>query len=847
MVTKIKELTHFHLAQLKDIPQGGGIPQQDGLDWIDAKPGRAIHYDLIEANKLENPYSGHDASVKVQWVSQADWLYKAEFDLTSDIAGCGRYFIELDCVDTFADVYVNGKLVGTCSNMFIPWAFELHGLKEKGNSLVIHVKGHSRMVAHKADKAVEMLGPGRGSIYIRERSLVRRYQRSYAEDFNLLGQGIWGIGLVRPVNILGYSEAFINESEFSVSSIGLPECKTATASVRVEADTGGKEGSYTATAILTDRDGNVASQGSAALADGKGAISLSIAEPKLWWPNGSGEQYLYDLKVTLSNGAGELHTITKQVGIKEIALIKQKPSGRHDFQFVVNGKPTYIKGSNIIPVDVLNGGGTPEQVENLVKLAVNANMNLVRLWGGGMHEPDWFYKLFDKYGIMLWMDGHLHSHPYPDYDDEFVEEVKNETIIMLKQLRSHACFAIFCGGNEQQEGWDAWGWKMTMDRFYGAKLLYDEFPKIAAQYCPEIPYIPNSPHGEKLSQSPVDGETHTWGNFYNATEDPLFVTETCWYAGTISRPETLEKWMGIKVDDYSGKNWNINWQQRTSTALWQINQFTEYHMNSSLRAYARGLELEQMTADYMSLYYVRVRGPSCTGIIYWPLNKGGIMMNYGCVDYDRRPLMPYYQCARLFKPVLIHAYRDSSDIRVRATNDGDPFNGLLTLTLFDTLTGQVLDRAEQEVAVPSGAGHCLFTQPDWYDGLSNRWRQAMHVKLSRGGGETVSEDFLLFCPLFEVETAKPAISIKADKLGCCEWELTLSSDQYIKLVELECSERAMLSDNYFMLMPGTTRKLKLTLLNECENADECVSANAGEPTLDIYALDHESDAVRISL
>jgi beta-mannosidase len=720
--------------------------------------------------------------------------------------------------------------------MFIPWRFELKNIKKEGNVLLIHVKAHSRMVADKADEAQEKLVALTPAAWIRERSLVRRYQRSYAEDYAGVGQAFWGIGIVRPVQVLGFASAFIEETEFVVESMDLADCKWATANLSITVNSNANEASYGLKAILVDKFGGVAAESEFASSNGKAAAKLRIDSPLLWQPLGYGEPNLYTLRVVLSDNGNVLHSIEKQVGLKQIELLRKTETGRFDFRFVVNGKPIYAKGSNWIPIDALNAGGTYEQTENLIKLAANAGMNMMRIWGGGMLEPDWFYSLFDKYGIMVWEDAFLHSHPYPDYDDEFNEQVSKETIIAIKQLRNHPCFAVFCGGNELQEGWDAWGWKMTQDRFYGEKLIYGILPKICAKHCPEIPYVPNSPHGEKLSQSPVDGETHTWGNFYNATEDPLFVTETCWHSGTISRPKTLEQWMGINADDYEGKGWNLRWAELTKQAnLWQVNQFTEYHLNSSLREYARGLEIEQMTADYMSLYYVRTRGPSCTGILYWPFNKGGPMMNYGCIDYSQNPLMPYYLCVRLFKPIVMHAYRDSSDIRVRVTNDGEPFDAKLTITLFDTVTGGILETEEKTLSIPSGSAHLAYTQGTWYKSLTNRWRQAAHVQLAKNG-HIISEDFLLFCPLFELETDNPSIIINAYKVNGKEWDLTISSDKFIKHLALECDTQVMFSDNYFMLRPGVAKSVHLTVLGNL----------SGKICLTPRALDYdESSAIEL--
>ena len=453
---------------------------------------------------------------------------------------------------------------------------------------------------------------------------------------------------------------------------------------------------------------------------------------------------------------------------------------------------------------------------------------MMRLWGGGMPEPDWYYSLCDRYGIMLWKDAHLHSHTYPDYDERFNDQIRQETIVMIKQLRSHPCFAVYCGGNEQQEGWDAWDWSTTHDRFYGAHLIYDILPKLGAEYCPEIPYIPNSPYGKKLSQSPVDGDTHTWGNFINATEDPLFVTETCWYNGTISRPETLEKWMGIRVDDFSGLRWQRKWKELTTHGLWNVNQYSEYHMNSSLREYARGLEIEQMTADYMALYYLRTRSPSCNGILYWPFNKGGTMMNYGCIDYSGYPLMPYYLCVRLFKECVLHVYRDCADIRVKAANDSKPIAAKLKLTLFDTVTNETIKQETSDVNVSTGVGQSLYTQSTWYTGIHNRWREAVHAELVFQG-EVISEDFLLFCPLFELETDNAVITVTPTRINDTEWELDVCSDHFIKLLELECNARVMFSDNYFKLGAGVIRRLHLTVLGDLGEHLELTSR----------ALDHD--------
>jgi beta-mannosidase len=235
-----------------------------------------------------------------------------------------------------------------------------------------------------------------------------------------------------------------------------------------------------------------------------------------------------------------------------------------------------------------------------------------------------------------------------------------------------------------------------------------------------------------------------------------------------------------------------------------------------------------MSADRCALLYLRTRSPSCTGILYWPFNKGGPMMNYGSIDYSQRPLMPYYQCVRLFKPTLIHAYRDSSDIRVRSTNDFNPFSATLTIQAFDTTTSEIFFQEDKLVDVPQKSSHTLYTNFTLYDSLTNRWKTAVYVKIS-DANTLYAEDFLLFCPLFELETQEPSFTLASQKTAPDQWDLTITSNRFVKLLELESSIRLMFSDNYFMLLPGSPKTLHLTALDDF----------TAPPAITPRALDHK--------
>ena len=182
-----------------------------------------------------------------------------------------------------------------------------------------------------------------------------------------------------------------------------------------------------------------------------------MPDPRLWWPRGYGEQNLYSLTLTLQSGGKTVHEIRRPIGIRTVELVQELPNGRKTFFFKVNGVPVYARGGNLIPIDYLNGCGTTAQNAEMLRLAANANMNTMRLWGGGTLEPQAFFDECDRLGMMVWKDFHMHSDTYPDYDDEWVAEVRRESIEVVKLLRNHPCLTIICGANETQEGWDAWG------------------------------------------------------------------------------------------------------------------------------------------------------------------------------------------------------------------------------------------------------------------------------------------------------------------------------------------------------------------------------------------------------
>lgn len=800
----------WELSRLTEIPEAGNAPELSDLEWIPAQVPGEVHLDLMRAGIIDNIYASKSAAQKGLWVCDADWVYRYTFDIPESMRLASHVFLHFDSIDTFSDVFINGVRVGSTQNAFIRETFSLAQapLKAKGNTLTVHIKPHRRMTKDLAALALSTCAVDSedGRTAAATRNVTRRSQRTYSADIMGFGFYVTGIGIPKSVWLEAYPEIYVEDAIFRVI-----EANESRATVQLEAKLSGDPGGLYASFSLTDElEGAKQYRWTFPVIQGTAGGVVVLSEPSLWWPNGYGKQNLHRLSVEVFCEERRLDRADLRVGIRKVDLIRKLPNQRATFQFRVNGRDIYIFGGNMMAIDFITATGKPEESRRLLTLAVNANLNMLRLWGGGNNESDWFYDMCDEMGLMIWKDSHLHFMPYPDQDEGFVQNVTRETREMLRYLRNHACFAAYCGANEMHEGYQAYNYREMMDRFYGERFLYEIFPKLAQEMCPEAPFIIDSPHGEGLAQSPVDGDTHTWGNFYNATKDPLFSTETCWYDGSHPRPQTLEKVMGIRMADYASPGWHEKWYQLTGRELQGNHKYGEYYWLDSLAQYFKSLEIEQMLADYQGMNYLRCRSSSCNGLIYWPLNKGGLFIGFGCIDCDQRPLMSYYQLARVFRPVACHLYRDIDDIHLVAANS--KWHGLHTQVSVVHMTsyGKVLHRWREDIFIAPGNANRLMTLRQYYRVIEDRKREFIHVDIF-ANEERICEDTLYFCmwPEFKNPEATLACTAARTEEG---FILHITSDAVVKALCIESDANLMLSDNYFSMLPGETREVAVRLL-----------------------------------
>ncbi len=335
------------------------------------------------ALSADNPLASRQAAANAAWVADSDWLYRRTFILHEAVGRDAQPILTFQSIDTYADIWLNGVLVGSSANMFRSCCLAIAPtlLRRGENTLLVHVKAHQRMLADAMPDAAR-IAVGPNSTAHRDRSLIRRYQRSYNTSLLNLGENVIGIGIPGNVSLSLYPGTYIADLCLVTEAL-----ETDTAAVRVLARLGGEVTDAKLEVSLYENGAEEASVTAlAAVLPGQATCSLSVPNPRLWWPAGYGEPHLYRLEARLWREGRVAHSLSRRVGIKKVMLIRELPNGRPTFQLRVNGCDIYVRGGNLMPIDAIRGMTTTDNYERMLQLTVNANMNLIRLWGGGLPE-----------------------------------------------------------------------------------------------------------------------------------------------------------------------------------------------------------------------------------------------------------------------------------------------------------------------------------------------------------------------------------------------------------------------------------------------------------------------------
>ncbi|MET0492449.1 MAG: glycoside hydrolase family 2 protein [Actinoplanes sp.] len=671
----------------RPLPDGWALTGGD-VDSVAATVPGCVHTDLLAAGLIDDPYLDENEK-KLAWIGRTDWVYETVFshDLTearTDLVCAG--------LDTVATVLLNGIEVGRTANMHRGYRFDVREVLRNGeNRLRIEFASAYSYAEAQRDR----LGD-RPNAYPEPFNFIRKMACNFGWDWGptLVTAGIWqGIGLQT------WAVARLAEVRPQVTVAG--GTGRVEVRVRLQRDT---PGPVTLTATVADARASFVTEGDEAV------VSLTVSDPELWWPTGYGDQPRYDLDVVLSGADGVLDTWSRKVGFRDVRVDTTPDSEGSAFTLIVNDVPVFVRGVNWIPDDVFANRVTRERLAGRFQQALDANVNYLRIWGGGRYESEDFYDLADEHGLLVGQDFLFACAAYPE-EEPFATEVAAEARENVVRLSSHPSLVLWTGNNENIWGHEDWGWKADLGgKSWGAGFYFETLRDIVAIEDPSRTYWPGSPYSGREDIHPNDpayGTTHIW-DVWN-TDDyakyreyrPRFVAEFGYQAPptwatlrrAISDEPLAHNSPGMQHHQKAG-NGDGKLQRGLDAHLPAPHDFDDWHFLT---------QLNQARALSLGIEHFRSLRPLCMGTIMWQLNDCWPVTSWAAVDGDGRKKPLWYALRRSYAPRLLTIQpRDGVPVLVAVNDSGEQWEVAATVSR-RTLAGVVLAEVAIGVTVPSGS------------------------------------------------------------------------------------------------------------------------------------------------
>ncbi|WP_059042383.1 beta-mannosidase [Paenibacillus rubinfantis] len=841
------KLQHFDVGEKP--PLELAAPGLDDRFWIEAGVPGDVHSALLERGIIEPPYFGHN-DAKCRWIERKEWWYRTTFELDA-VPGEEGERIELvfEGLDTFAAIFVNGHEIGLASNMFRRYPFDITRIVHEGRNTVA-IRFDPLELHYRDKERFEW------SSYTKERPWIRKAAMNFGWDWGprVVTAGIWG-----PVRLERRRRAKLTGVYAATLSASAEE---AVIRVKAEAEAFRSGTKAVAVARLIDAERNEvasvelpvlesaeaeAAGGQAALrqafprafrTQGAASAELRIAMPRRWWTHDLGEPYLYSLEVTLVVGGEEVDRYQQSFGIRTLDLSLQDPDGNPSFAFILNGIKVYAKGANWIPADHLIGSIPESTYRELVELAVEGQMNMLRVWAGGIYEKDVFYEECDRRGVLVWQDFAFANALFPDFNRDFMDNVRQEIVDNVKRLRNRASLALWCGNNEIDWLYDmkAAAGDIT-GPFFGETIYHELIPGLLAELDPHRSYWPSSPYGAQEgydANDPNHGDRHNWqvwhGSVYprmqgekplldysiegvtfkNFKQDfALFSSEFGMHASanryTLEKniPEGQFTWGSAEMA-YRNKDTNHRKGILLMEGYTGIPRDIEEYLNFSMLTQAEGLK-------YGIEHFRRHRHRN-SGALVWQLNDSWPGTSWSMIDYERLPKASYYYGKTFFHPVLLSLEHEPGEpLRVWVVNDTlEPLEGTVTLTVHPLSLGGVV-AAERQVSfavqVPPQTALPLGSLGE-AEALAGLAPEEVLVELSATGFAAPANHYYLRDPK-ELRLPVAELDVQVDEAEQTV-TVTASGRSVARLVKLELPLGGVrFSDNYFDLLPGEQRTVHL--------------------------------------
>ena len=795
---------------IDDVDPGAGLPSPPANPGLPIAAPGDVYQTLVAAGRLDHPFEARNEA-DAAWVRDREWWWRTTFVAPAWSAD-EEIALAFEGLDTFAEIFLDGVSLGRADNMFYGWRFDLADQVTPGATHQLAIRFDPTAKALEGRAPPPPWAAFTDRISRSKRNLMRKAQFGWGWDW---GPDLPTVGIWKPAAIEVRPRQCIDDVRFAVRSVSE---QRAEASVEVEGAAG-----LTVWITLTDPDGAVVVDQRA-----KGSLDIVVDQPRLWWTADLGDQPLYTLQIRLLDGDRVVDELQRRVGLRTIAL-DQSPDpdepGATFFRFVLNGQPIFAKGACWVPSTSFVADVDEAAYRRLIDQTVGANMNMMRVWGGGIYEPDLFYDLCDEKGVLVWQDFMFACAPYPD-DEAFVATVRAEANEQIRRLRHHPSMALWCGNNENQAihrvNVDVSG----VDTPLPGAILYDEvLPDLLATLDPDTPYWPGSPWGGANPNGMKAGDVHDWTVWHGVPPIPddrmiepfgfapdkigyqryaedmaRFVSEF----GIQAAPalDTLKRWMDPADLSPDSEGFEQRIKDEARKALAMIDPVTGPPV--TIEDYVDFTQWTQAEGLKFGIEHFRRRRPHCSGALIWQFNDCWPCVSWSLVDWDGVEKAAYHAVRRAFAPVMA-SFKSAADgaIELWISNDTRaPVRGEVTISF------EGFDGAQSQtwiVAYDAPAG-----------GHATPWRAELpsapdRVLRATCAAKTFEPARHLFAPIKDLKLIDGRPQARVSRLGPCALRVELSAAVWLPFVHLASARPDLrYSDNHFDLAPGEIRTIEIT-------------------------------------
>lgn len=786
---------------------------QNSIQWMKAFVPSHVHGDLYQNHQIENPFYGENET-KLQWINNEIWIYKTDFEINEKNLESREIQLVFNGLDTYTKIFVNGKQIASTDNMFLKYEYSIKPLLRKGKNEIRVQFQPALLTAQKSYKALSYKLPSDA------RAMIRKSPYMFGWDWgvNYPSCGIWKPAYIQFVESCYFTNVQLNQLYL--------DNEKAEMTLALDIDTIIEERYFHLN--IKDKSGANIMDTVCSIKTLQQDFNFLISEPNLWWPHNYGEAYLYSINLELISKDKSVDSKNWKFGLRNIRLIQDTDSLGSSFYFEVNGKAVFAKGANVIPFDHFPSTVSIDKYRYYLEKAKEANMNMLRVWGGGIYESEGFYNLCDEMGILVWQDFVFAGNMVPG-DSAFISNVKKEVTQQILRLRKHPSLALWCGNNEISEAWYNWGWQKQFN------IGEDDSTKISNDYKNlfenEIQnlvdnldsgryYHPSSPTtGWGRKESLLLGDLHYWGVWWGM--EPLesyqnhvgrFVSEY----GFEGMPSiyTLEKY--IPDSQLYLLSSALKAHQKHPLGFETIDEYLEHDFGKfdNLDDYIFASQLLQARALKIAIEAHRMQMPYCQGSLIWQLNDTWPVISWSLIDYQEVLKAAFYQVKHSFSSNVIAVKSSDTSILVIGISDSVQYvSGILEVQLMD-FEGNLHFSRKKKAILSDGIAKTIFEIP--YTDLPIHYKNLksyfLKITFKTENGEEIASTYYFGVPK-EMPLKPTNISVKylannEIELECTEavaWDVFMQAEG----VEFE--------DNLFNLIPGD--KVRVPYKLKSENID----------------------------